>query len=138
MKRALLVMAAVVAVSGVCGQEIANGDRHRLQGEWKLVSITFADKEMPKGQKSLLVIKGNKAIMKGEGMADDEATFTLNEIKQPKIMIIAKTPKYAELWCIYKLDGDNMLIAMTKAGDPAPPGFDAKNVTVVTFKKLKR
>jgi uncharacterized protein (TIGR03067 family) len=144
MKRMTLAVALLAAV-GVSsgGQEYANGDRQKLQGEWELVSLTIGGTEDPGLHENMDRMKvrftADKIVTLLAGRELEENAYHLDETKKPKRMDVGMGAKGTRgSKCIYQLDGDTLKIAWTPTLDTAPESFDDKGIYVRTLRRIPR
>jgi uncharacterized protein (TIGR03067 family) len=141
MKRMALAVALLAVVGvGSGGQEFANGDRQKLQGEWDVVSVAVGGKEIPLpdmgGMK--LTFKGDKTFSSHN--PKEELPFKLDETRKPKRIEIAKGANgVSESRGIYHLDGDTLKIAMSMNNRAeTPASFDAQDIIIMTLRRAQR
>lgn len=143
MKRVVLVSAAVLVVGSVFGQGAATGDRSRLEGDWDVVSITVGGiADPPTNDKAMkLRFQNNKVIALETDSPKEEFTYKLDETKKPKQIEVDPVVKGGKpgFKGIYQLAGDQLKIGINvKNMGAAPESFDAKDVAILTLKRLPK
>jgi uncharacterized protein (TIGR03067 family) len=159
--RVTMLALAVAALTG-CGKKAetgapsgAGGDRDKLQGTWAIENVEDADGH---GLKDPEEIKRERFTFEGDKLTNAASpevfTFALDETANPKTLTLSEVVKEGTarppetIYCIYKFDGDKLILAMadgTKATKPPTEfkamksrerdGTFAPGVSVLTLKK---
>jgi uncharacterized protein (TIGR03067 family) len=117
----------------------------KLKGTWLLVEGMVAGKTVrpPKGDVSTYTFtKDNKLTVKTTGKPESQGTFKIDPAKTPmEIDFIheAAMGRRKVDQGIYKIDGDNLTIAMepSRPGANRPTTLDSKTAIIMTFKRQK-
>jgi uncharacterized protein (TIGR03067 family) len=110
------------------GEDSLKGDLAKLQGTWEIISMEAEGKEVPKVEYSGVqwVFDGNKIIAVRKGERREQATFTLDERKDPKQLDTTGKDDGDVLHGIYQLDGDHLKLCLSKKEGDRPKEFVTK------------
>ncbi|KAA5547250.1 TIGR03067 domain-containing protein [Roseiconus nitratireducens] len=147
----LLRVAISMFVCSVAIAEDAPKDTTMLQGTWVLSHGVFSGKTLKQqflkeGVGDLQITFSDDIMtMSGGGSPDHTYQFTLDPATDPKSMQIVtietrgKAPKGAKLRCIYKIDGNELILCMPADSSVDPPKeFNAPEGSRLTFLVLAR
>lgn len=111
-----------------------------FQGEWKVVSATFAGRPAPKGLDEVrFTFDGDKVTVKEPGDKAEAGTYKIDPKATPATIDLSG-PKGEPAAGIYKFDKDGKLtLAFVKGKDQTrPKGFDDKDAVVMVLEKVKK
>jgi uncharacterized protein (TIGR03067 family) len=154
MKVCLLILVALMSMAGCSSNK--DGDKERLEGNWKVVSITSGSEgEAPQEliRDMIIVINGDTWKTLSAGQASEES-FKVDTAKNPKTIDLTRTPivgvisdgknqnrpevKSEILLGIYTLEGDRLRICLAKPGEKRPSQFPEKPQDGVVVLVLER
>jgi uncharacterized protein (TIGR03067 family) len=122
--------------------EVSRGDRERIQGTWKYLSIASNGKKWPDNKVSLLrmIVQGDGWTVMAGAQRMEEASFHLDPTKKPKtidVTVMEGPDKGTTFQGIYELEGDRWKLYFAKppwgrpqeiSSEPGP-GYDLSILT---------
>jgi uncharacterized protein (TIGR03067 family) len=135
--RSLILVAALAAVAA---DDANKKDLARMQGTWKVKSLTEGSKEAPAEEvaKMKFVIDGNKmTVYAGETKAV-ELTVKLDASKNPAAIDLRNDEQKETMLAIYQLGGDTLKICGDRPGKERPTEFEVKAGTEMGLIVLQR
>jgi uncharacterized protein (TIGR03067 family) len=138
-----LLLAAVVLFTGLAFADDKKEPR-KLDGTWVVEKAELNGEEAAKVFKSLvLTIEGEKYTVEFGGMTD-KGTLKLDTKKDPAEMDITSTEgpnKGTTIPCLFKWDGDNLVVVYGLDAKTRPADFSTKkdsNQMLATYKPKKK
>ena len=130
-----VTLALVICASTLAGD--AEKEKARLQGSWTVTKVMFKGEDKTKefGELSY-TFAGDKSTVKIGGESREGTFKIVDAMKKP--MQIDFSIKQIVSKAIYEIDGDTLKLATGDRGADRPSGFDAKDITVFTFKKVSK
>ena len=142
MKSIGMILVAFGFLRGTSGfSQDAQGDKEKIQGTWKIVSLHA---HLPKAELTKEALKSAKVVITGDKLAFHfgkkihEAHFKINPTKKPKTVDLAdaneKNGKTAP--GIYKLDGDDLTLCWNATNSDRPTEFTKVRKTGLDMRLL--
>jgi RNA polymerase sigma factor (sigma-70 family) len=152
---AVLILALAIIAGGVgmfayhlqaTEAEAKKTDKEKIQGEWKVESVTLNGKEPPDAEqvKSATWIIGAEKITVKAGDKNLESTYKIDPSVTPKTIDVTSKvegDKGRTMLGIYTLDGDTLKICSNLIGDDRPSELASKegsNAMLVVLNRLKK
>lgn len=136
---ALFVLSPITAAPNQEEKDPAKAELKRLNGSWKVVSITFAGKELDQKE-----VADTVTFKDGEyEWEKDPSTGKITSIdpaKKPKEIDYVRNDGQ-KTKAIYKLDGDSFTDCFTLDGGERPKEFKStedNGVMIIVYKRVKR
>jgi uncharacterized protein (TIGR03067 family) len=108
-----------------------------IEGTWQLVGIKHRGQEQPPNGWNLVFQAGGKYAW--EGMIRVEGTYKLNGGRTPPHLDLLPTvPGGHTAQCIFRIDGDVLVIVFYEPEEKRPRGFTDEGVKVLTLKRLRK
>ena len=136
----LLIPASAMLVLAQPGEETTK-DAKKMQGEWQVVKASRGGRELPAEiREKMKITFGKGKVTVSDGQRDEDATFTLDPTKKPKLINISgQKGGDNKVSGIYELSGDSLKIAWTQPGGERPTAFKSgEGINLLVLKRKKK
>ena len=133
----ILGLALAIAAMAQVPSEIEK-DKKLLQGNWEVVSMLQAGREIPRdGGKLIFAFQGDKITVKLKDKILNEGTYKIDPGKKPKTIDVKDSRKGADLG-IYEVNEKEIKLCMGGRGKDRPKEFTAPPENDQSLVILKR
>ncbi len=117
----------------------ADKEKAKLQGSWAMTKVMIRGDDKTDLFKGGITytFAGDKLTAKIASEVH-EGTFKVVDATKKPMHIDLSLPKQMDSKAIYEIDGNTLKIGVGEKGSSRPKGFDAKDIMVMTFKKMSK